>query len=84
MLVQRALPAVAISTKAFELQISSHELSKNNKYFVPLILNESSNSKITSEKTQEIQSLFEKQRKAAGCIDEKSQFCQFLVERFQF
>ena len=44
----RYLPAVAKSTNAFELQISSHELSKIIKDFVPLFLNESVNSENTT------------------------------------
>ena len=40
-------PAVAMSTKAFELQNSSQESSNHNKYFVPLFFKESINSKFT-------------------------------------
>ena len=46
----RCLIAVAMSTKAFELQISSQESSKINKYFVPLFFIKSINSKFTPRK----------------------------------
>ena len=43
----RCLLAIAISKNAFELKISSHELLKTNKYFAPLISNESIISNLT-------------------------------------
>ena len=70
----RCLPAKAISTNAFELQIFSHELSMIKKYLVPLFLNESSNSMYEQSyigQTPVFLSLFAKHRNVAGSVDEK-------------
>ena len=75
-------PSGAMSTKAFELQISSQESSKINKYFVPLFFSESMNSKFTPCTNSRF--FFAKHCKEVENVNKKSNFRQTLVEMFQF
>ena len=73
----RNSPAVEMSTKAFELQISSHESSKINKYFVPLFFNESINSKFFHAQTREFRFVFAYNRKEVEDVDKKLNLSNF-------
>ena len=74
-----------MSTKAFELQISSQETSRFRTYFVTLFFNESINSKFTQVYKLKIFDFFlHNIVKRLKTFDKKSKFCQTLVEMFQF
>ena len=83
----RCCPAVAMSRKAFYLQISSLE-HKNRQMLTSILyrcflVNQKIQSLLLAQ-TQDFQFPFAYHRKGVESVDKKSLSCQTLVEIFQF